>query len=71
MDRLKTGLRVGGTLLAMMGLLCLPLGSEVNPKRAQSFFENLVELGAFIRTGLALLAIGVLALGLSYVVRGE
>jgi hypothetical protein len=71
MNRLKTGLRIGGTALVAVGAMCLPLGFGLSPKRDQNLFSNIADLGAFVQTGVILMAIGLLAIGLSDAARGE
>jgi hypothetical protein len=71
MRRVKTILRVGGIVIAAIGVLCLPLGFGVSPRRDLSFFNNLSDLGAFVGAGLALIALGLIAFGLSSFVRAE
>ena len=68
---LKTVLRIGGTIVAAMGVGCLPIGYGISPKRDLSLFNNLADLGAFIQAGLILIAVGLLLIAASYAVRGE
>jgi hypothetical protein len=70
-NRLKTALRIGGVLVFAIGLMCLPIGYGISPKRDLSPFNNLADLGAFIQTGLILIAVGLLLIGASYAVPGE
>ena len=70
-NRLKTVLRTGGTVVVAMGIVCLPVGFGISPKRDLSLFNNLADLGAFVQMGLILIAVGLLALGLSFMVPGE
>jgi hypothetical protein len=71
MNRLKTALRIGGAGLAAIGVMCLPVGFGISPKRDLNLFSNIADLGAFVQTGVILIAIGLLAVGLSFAVRGE
>ena len=71
MDRLKTILRVGGTAIAAIGVLCLPVGFGVSPKRDLDIFSNLADLGAFVHLGITLVVLGLLALGLSRFIQSE
>jgi hypothetical protein len=50
---------VGEIVLAATGVLCLPVGFGVSPKR--TFFNNLSDRGAFVSTALALIAVGLIA----------
>ena len=58
-------------ILFLLGLICLPVGYGHSPKRDLSAFNNFADLGAFIKIGLVLMAIGVIAFFLSALVRGE
>ena len=58
MGRLKLILRVGGVLCFACGLMLIPLGYGISPKRDLSAFNNIVDLGVFFKTGLLLVAIG-------------
>ena len=71
MSRLEAALRIGGIFAALIGVTCLPLGFGVSPKRDSSLFSNLADMGAFIRLGFGLIALGVIGIGLSYVIPGE
>jgi hypothetical protein len=71
MDTLKTTLRVGGIVVAAAGGLCLPIQTYVFSKRDLSTFHNWADVGAFVQFGLALIAVGLLAFGLSFLVHGE
>lgn len=54
-------MRVAGAILLAIGVLCLPIGYSVNPKRDQSVFHNLADMGGFARAGVIL---GLVGLGL-------
>jgi hypothetical protein len=54
--------RVGGVILSILGVMCVPIGIGVNPKRDQSVFYNLADLGAFTWPAAALISIGVIAM---------
>jgi hypothetical protein len=71
MDTLKTLLRVGGLVVAAAGGLCLPVQNYIVSKRNLSTFHNWADFGAFVQVGLVLIAVGLVAFGLSFLVRGE
>jgi hypothetical protein len=71
MSRVKSTLRVGGTIMAAIGILCLPVGFGTSPKRDTSAFSNLADLGAFFRVGLMMIAVGLVALAISRVIPGD
>ena len=71
MDALKTTLRVGGIVTAAAGALCLPSQNYNFSKRKLSTFHNWADLGVFVQFGLVLIAVGLVAFGLSFLVRGE
>jgi len=71
MKRLKVVLRVGGTLIAVIGLLGLPLGYGVSPKRDLSVFNNVADTGAFIEAAFALILFGLAALLVSCFLPGN
>lgn len=70
-SRFKTVLRIGGMLLFVAGLVCLPVGYGVNPKRDLNFFNNLADLGAFVRVSVVLVAVGLVTMAASCLVPGE
>lgn len=67
----KLILRIGGILCFAVGLLCLPLGYGVSPKRDLSVFSNLADMHAFIRAGLLLIAVGAAAFAVSHLLPGD
>jgi hypothetical protein len=71
MGRLKLILRVGGVLCFACGLLFIPLGYGISPKRDLSAFNNIVDSGAFFKTGLLLIAIGAAVYVISLLLPGE
>ena len=71
MSHLKTVLRVGGTAIAAIGAMFFPVGLNVFQMRDLSVFHNIADLGVFVPMGVTLLVIGLIAFGLSFVVRGE
>lgn len=58
-----------GVITTCLGLYCLPLGQEAGPKRILSIFTRSVDAGAFASIGWALLAGGVVIIGLSLLIR--
>jgi hypothetical protein len=64
MGRAKLLLRIGGAAIAAFGLVCLPVGYGVNPKRGLSVFNNLADTGIFVTAGLVLIATGAVLLWL-------
>lgn len=71
MGRLKLILRVGGVLCFACGVLFIPLGYGISPKRDLSAFNNIVDSGAFFKTGLVLMAIGAAVYVISLLLPGE
>jgi len=71
LSRLKLVLQMGGVVLFLLGIICLPAGYGLSPKRNLSAFNNLADLGAFIKMGLVLMGIGLVAFFISYFVPGE
>jgi hypothetical protein len=71
MSTLKTVLRVGGGALAVIGVTFLPVRNYVFDKADQSAFADAAELGGFVRAGLAIILVGLVAFGLSFLVRGD
>jgi hypothetical protein len=62
---------VGGTLAAVIGLLGLPLGYGVSPKRDLSVFYNLTDMGVFIEAAFVLILFGLSALVVSCFLPGN
>jgi hypothetical protein len=60
-SRLKFVLEAGGMVVFLFGLMCLPVGYGNKPNRDLSAFNNFADLGAFIKLGLILMGIGVIA----------
>jgi hypothetical protein len=52
-------------------VLCVPIGIGVNPKRDQSAFFNLADMGAFIWTAVVFISFGVLAMLISRWLPGD
>jgi hypothetical protein len=71
MDSLKTALRIGGIVIALIGLLFLPSRNSVFDKGDLSAFHNWADGGVFIRSGVGLIVIGSLLFGVSFFIRGE
>jgi len=76
LGRLKLILRVGGVLCFVCGLMFIPVGygiagRGIAPKRDLSAFNNLVDSGAFLKTGLLLMAIGAAVYVISLLLPGE
>lgn len=70
-NNLKTTLRVGGVLVVAMGLMFLPTQDYTFTKRDLSAFSNIGDLGAFVSWGLALVVLGIAAIGASFLIRGD
>jgi hypothetical protein len=47
--------RFVGIILLILGVMCMPIGYGVSPKRDQSVFHNLADMNAFVVWGAALL----------------
>ena len=58
--------RAIGTVVSMLGLLCLPVGFGANPKRDTSLFSNFVDLGLYLQLPLILIPAGIVILLLSF-----
>jgi hypothetical protein len=67
----KLLLRVVGVAIAAAGLVCLPVGYGINPKRDLSVFNNLADTGIFVTMGLVLIAVGAVLCVASWVLPGE
>ena len=72
MGRAKLILRIAGVGSIAGGVLCLPVGYGVNPRRDLSVFNNLADMGMFVTAGLTLLGVGAVLLAVSWLLhRGE
>ena len=71
MSTLKTVLPVRGIVLVMIGLMFLPSRNYVFDKGDQSAFVDVTELGAFVETAVAMIAVGAVTFGLSFIIRGR
>jgi len=69
--QLKLALRLGGLGLLLFGVMCLPIGYGVSPKRDSSFFYNLADAGAFIKIAAISIVGGLAALTVSAVLPGK
>jgi hypothetical protein len=58
-------------MVAILRGMCIPIGIGVNPKRDQSAFFNLADMGAFIWTAVGLISIGVIAMVISRWLHGD
>jgi hypothetical protein len=59
-NRVKVFVRVTGAILLILGAICMPIGFGVNPKRDQSIFNNLADMGVFVRWGAILAGCGLI-----------
>ncbi len=71
MEQAKLLLRIGGAASLAAGVLCLPVGYGVNPKRDLSAFSNLADMGIFVTSGLIMVAIGAVLLLGSWLLPGK
>jgi hypothetical protein len=71
MNNLKTVLRIGGIVIAVMGLMFLPSRNLVFDKGDLSAFSNWADVGVFVRSGFGLIVVGLVVFGLSFLVRGD
>ena len=63
--RLREFLRVAGWFALILGIMCLPAGWGVNPKRDQSAFRDLADIGAFLKFAAVGIVSGVILLVVS------
>ena len=68
---MKTYCRLLGWLLVILGVVFMPLGYGVSPKRDLSLFHNLADLPAFVRWAFGFLALGAVTLVAAYLIPGE
>lgn len=66
--RMKDSLRTGGIVLALMGLLCMPAGAGISPKRDIHIFAWIADTGAFLKASLWCFGIGISLLLLSFLI---
>ena len=71
MDSLKTFLRISGIVIAAVGLTFLPSRNSIFGKRDLSTFNNWADIGVFVYVGWGLIVVGVVVIGLSFLVRGD
>lgn len=70
MGQLKLPLRAGGVVIAAIGLMCLPVGLGVSPKRDLSLFNNLADIGVFLKAALVVIPLGLIGAAVSYLLPG-
>ena len=56
--------------VAAVGVLCLPLGFGVSPKRDLSAFFNLADMGMFLKAAAVLIPIGFIIFAVGYMLPG-
>ncbi len=71
MITLKTILRVGGVVVAVIGTMFLPVRNYVFDKGDQNAFTDVAELAAFVPAALWVIVLGSVAFGLSFLVPGD
>jgi len=64
----KSWTRLTGVVIVAAGLLSLPVGLGVSPKRDTSFFHNLADLDGFSGWGVVVIGTGIVILILSILV---
>jgi hypothetical protein len=69
--RFKDFVRLGGFLFVILGVMCLPLGYGVSPKRDLSVFFNLADMGAFLRWAVGLIGFGGILLLVAFLLPGR
>ena len=67
-ESLKYGLRAAGIVLLAVGVSCMPL-PLVNPKLTTSLFHALAAAGLLVRYGLAMIVVGAVLFGSSFLIR--
>lgn len=70
-EHTEDSLRVGGVLVAAVGLMFLPVRNYVFDKGDQSAFHDASELATMVGVALGLIVVGLLAFALSFAIRGE
>lgn len=63
----KEKLRIVGIVILAFGIICIPAGYLGNPKMGLTFFSYITDLDLKLKSGLALVLIGVIITILSYV----
>ena len=71
MDSLKTFLRIVGIVIAAIGLMFLPSRNFIFDKGDLSTFNNWADVGVFVYVGCGLVVVGVVVIGLSFLIRGD
>jgi hypothetical protein len=64
--RLKVFAGVTGMVLLILGVICMPIGYGVSPKRDQSAFYNLADMSAFLLWGSVLAGFGLILLVVAF-----
>lgn len=64
-------LRIGGIVVAVIGLMFLPDLSVVPNRRDTSAFNRLADLGAFVHRSPIFVVTGLIAFGASFLIRGD
>ena len=59
---IKSWTLIAGIGLCGLGVICLPLGFGISPKRDLSLFDAFADTGAFALTGLGLISLGLIAI---------
>jgi hypothetical protein len=58
-------------MVVLIGLMFLPVRNYVFDKGDLSAFDDVTELGVLVKVALALITVGLVAFGVSFMVRGE
>jgi hypothetical protein len=69
--RLKTVLRIGGTVIVLIGLMFFPARNLVFNKGDTSAFHRIADLGAFVPWGATCVIVGLLAIVASCLIRAD
>lgn len=67
----KAWMRGIGIVATLIGVMALPLGMGVSPKRDTSFFANLADTGTFIKFSFFLLGVGIVLLIVSILIGAD
>ena len=71
MERLKVSTRLIGWAFFILGVMFMPIGYGVSPKRDLSAFSNVADTGAFLTWGLVLRGMGLVILVVAFLLPGE
>ena len=71
MINVKTVLRIGGVVILAIGLMFVPVRNYVFDAGDLSAFDDVTELGGFVWVAVLMIVVGLVAIGLSFLVRGE